>query len=723
MTPRILLTIVALAYLLFVLYGSFVPIRISPLSFSDAILAFRSAPWLDMRTGHRSDWVANVLLFVPLACLWLGVVWPRRPTSRALASIAIFAACVALAVSIEFTQVFFPSRTVSLNDMVAETIGAGMGVAAWWMFGAALTAQIVTGALMLRTTSWLERALGIYLCGLVLWALLPLDLTLSPVEMYTKYKTGNLILTPFLFHQATWGATASGFLPEIARWIPVGLLCRQLRSRATFATQLGTAVGIVAVVEMLQLFVSTRVADVNDVLAAGLGAAIGNRLGAAFSGSHAAETPSELTPVWRAPAVVAGRAPVEGPALVEGRALVSPFLGVVAYLVLLTVTAFWQWAKVNLRDGGWLEWLSVGSGIATVAWCARRGVISWRPRHRVSWLALALGGWVLLCAVVAALVGQWGDSVEYRVRQFGIGLTLYLVTTNTFGHRGHLLLPAAGLTAVLLSFGLTNPAALALNQNVGAFAGIVLPMVGAAVSVTRSLLVQLPFGLAAVTLVWLVAETRNRGAAVALVAMVVVLAAQSRRRVAALAMVALLVAAGGVLFVTTAYGQRFVDVVRRGRDYASVQERLDLWSLGWHHALDHPLFGLGPGNFGRIVGRDAHNNVVAMLAETGFLGAALYSAFFIAAIATLWRIGQSGDDRHAAVARWLAAGIVAWFGVALFLGLETNAIAFVYAGTAVALSARRTQPRAFSIRHQDKGDPVGDRGLGRWTRESQFLRR
>ena len=550
MTPRILLTMVALAYLLFVLYGSFVPLRISPLSFPDAILAFRNAPWLDMRTGHRSDWVANVLLFVPLACLWLGAVWPRRSTFRALASIAVFVACAGLAVSIEFTQVYFPSRTVSLNDMAAETIGAGLGVAAWWMFGGALTAQIVTGALMLRTTSWLERVLGIYLCGLVLWALLPLDLTLSPVEIYTKYKTGNLILTPFLFHQATWGATASGFLPEIARWVPVGLLCRQLRSRATFATQLGTAVGIAAAVELLQLFVSTRVADVNDILAAGLGAAIGNRLGAAFSGSHAAETPSELMPVRQAPAVVEGRAPVEGPALVEGRelvesrALVSPFLGVVAYLVLLTVTAFWPWAKVNLRDGGWLEWLSIGSGIATVAWCARRGVISWRPQHRVSWLALALGGWVLLCAVVAALVGAWGDPVEYRVRQFGIGLTLYLVTTNTFGHRGHLLLPAAGLSAVLLSFGLTNPAALALNQNVGAFAGIVLPLVGAAVSVTRSLLVQLSFGLAAATLVWLVAETRNRGAAVALVAMVVVLAAQSRRRVAALAMVALLVGAG-----------------------------------------------------------------------------------------------------------------------------------------------------------------------------------
>ena len=139
----------------------------------------------------------------------------------------------------------------------------------------------------------------------------------------------------------------------------------------------------------------------------------------------------------------------------------------------------------HLRDDGWLEWLSIASGVATVAWCARRGVLSWRPQHSVTWLALALGGWVLLSAVAAAVVGEWSGAVEYRVRQFAIGLTLYLVTTNTFGHRGHLLLAAAGVSAVLLWFSLTNPAALALNQNVGAFAGIAVPMVGAAAFADR----------------------------------------------------------------------------------------------------------------------------------------------------------------------------------------------------------------------------------------------
>ena len=94
---------------------------------------------------------------------------------------------------------------------------------------------------------------------------------------------------------------------------------------------------------MLQLFVSTRVADVNDVLAAAVGAAIGIGLGAAFSGSEAVQTRTDST-----------SATPGAPALVEGRPLASPFLGVVAYLVLLTVTAFWPWAKVTCATmAGW----------------------------------------------------------------------------------------------------------------------------------------------------------------------------------------------------------------------------------------------------------------------------------------------------------------------------------------------------------------------------------
>ena len=43
-----------------------------------------------------------------------------------------------LAVAVEFTQQFFPPRTVSLNDIVAEFIGSALGAGVWLVFGASI---------------------------------------------------------------------------------------------------------------------------------------------------------------------------------------------------------------------------------------------------------------------------------------------------------------------------------------------------------------------------------------------------------------------------------------------------------------------------------------------------------------------------------------------------------------------------------------------------------
>jgi len=42
---------------------------------------------------------------------------------RHLALISAFAICLTVAVAVEFTQIFFAPRTVSINDLVAETLG------------------------------------------------------------------------------------------------------------------------------------------------------------------------------------------------------------------------------------------------------------------------------------------------------------------------------------------------------------------------------------------------------------------------------------------------------------------------------------------------------------------------------------------------------------------------------------------------------------------------
>jgi len=47
--------------------------------------------------------------------------------------------CAALSAAIEFTQLWFPPRVSSLNDVLAETIGAVIGATTWVIAGQRLT--------------------------------------------------------------------------------------------------------------------------------------------------------------------------------------------------------------------------------------------------------------------------------------------------------------------------------------------------------------------------------------------------------------------------------------------------------------------------------------------------------------------------------------------------------------------------------------------------------
>ena len=130
---RFLLFRVALAYLIFALYGSLVPLEFVPRPLPEAWAKFLNIPQLQLGIGSRADWVANILLFVPLGFFWTGVLWPNRRGAWAVAlSFALWVLCALLSRAVEFVQIFLPQRTVSQNDIIAETTGSLVGIVAWW---------------------------------------------------------------------------------------------------------------------------------------------------------------------------------------------------------------------------------------------------------------------------------------------------------------------------------------------------------------------------------------------------------------------------------------------------------------------------------------------------------------------------------------------------------------------------------------------------------------
>jgi VanZ family protein len=280
-------------YTLFVVYGSLVPLTFRPRPLAEAWAYFLAIPYLNLSIESRADWVSNIVLFVPLSFLWMETIASGRGRLvRAVTSFGVFVSCFCLAIAIEFTQIFFPPRTVSLNDIVAEGMGAIIGVACAVLFGARARGWVAKLDQARGTATLADRALWIYLGLVVLYNVMPLDLTISPAEIYHKWEQGRVVLNPFqslINEPVQW---MFGTITDILVWTPVALLwmlAGRDRPSAAFLLTVGTA----AVVELAQLFVYTRISDVGDIATAALGGALGAIIGSKLNrrdGSTSAST-------------------------------------------------------------------------------------------------------------------------------------------------------------------------------------------------------------------------------------------------------------------------------------------------------------------------------------------------------------------------------------------------------------------------------------------------
>jgi VanZ family protein len=283
----------ALCYLAFPIYGSLIPFRWAPTDVASAMERFGALLSGPLTIVSRADFAANVLLALPLALLWLGAVATllhiRQRAALAIAALVVWLICSALAVLLEFSQIFFSGRQPALSDIVGQSLGAAMGVLAWFA---------VPRAFWQRSTSpraaW-RRAAGLYLVGLVVYGLLPLDLTVSRSEIVAKWTAGKVHLLPF----ATWPAQPLtgliDFALDTAIWAAAAVLIRCAAGRATTASAVAL-VGLAAGLEAAQLLVMSRVVDVTDIVAAAVGVTLAGLIRLPADGVSAQEP--QRRPRW-----------------------------------------------------------------------------------------------------------------------------------------------------------------------------------------------------------------------------------------------------------------------------------------------------------------------------------------------------------------------------------------------------------------------------------------
>jgi VanZ family protein len=337
--------IAAAAFAAFAIYGSLVPLEYRALTFDAALAKFSTIRYLELGIQSRADFVANILLFIPLGVLLAGAcLADRRGRLRqAMTAFVTVPLMSALSVAIEFTQVFFPRRTMSLNDIAAETVGGAIGVGLWMLYGQSITNWIRAFTRERQRPQLVVRLLSAYALMFVIAQLMPFDVTIDVGELAQKFHEGRIVLTPFAYAYPSLLAAVWDLGSDVALWIPIGALAcigwtrPGIRRSPVNAVALG--VFCACLIELAQIFVFSRYAALPDLFTAAAGVSCGvmvSGFSATLASPVAPRSRHRVCPVgallvWIAALVTYHWAPfdfvISGEALREGvaRLWVPPF--------------------------------------------------------------------------------------------------------------------------------------------------------------------------------------------------------------------------------------------------------------------------------------------------------------------------------------------------------------------------------------------------------------
>jgi O-antigen ligase len=194
----------------------------------------------------------------------------------------------------------------------------------------------------------------------------------------------------------------------------------------------------------------------------------------------------------------------------------------------------------------------------------------------------------------------------------------------------------------------------------------------------------------------------------------------------------------GVLLLSTAsdtYWQQ-MGTILSDDDYNHTEEsgRVQIWRRGIGYMLEHPMFGVGPNNFGAAEGmlspfaarqhfgipvrwNAPHNSFVQAGAELGIPGLVFFLAFIASAFTALGRARRPGvavsdrDGSRSDLTHALSASLIGFIVGAFFLSLAYSEMLY----TLVALAAGLHKVTQLRQRHRRSGSVAPHQRSGRST--------
>jgi O-antigen ligase len=362
-----------------------------------------------------------------------------------------------------------------------------------------------------------------------------------------------------------------------------------------------------------------------------------------------------------------------------------------------------------------LEWVALLTVTGSIAWMVRTRHRPTFHLHWLFWLLVVFVAWIALTSCVAAhRDGYFAPAPDENPRTYVQALVLFFLASQCLsGELTSLGMALALGLALIVRTRLLSPRGVWRDEDVGSLIAVVFPLGVLALSGTMPWTARFPRSLGPTlrwvirvagalilgVLLWELLFTENRTGAMGLAAALLVMVILSPKRFYLLG-AALPIAVGAALYLgSSVYWKRFSDLWTGGSEQDSAISRLRLWRAGWRMLLDHPIVGVGPGNFENYLPRyaptlepkPAHSNFVGIAAETGWPGLILYVAFFGGAILVAFQVLRvCGRDWPGPGARLLLATLVAYQVIGLTISRQDMVLAYIFAGWSLAFWLRLT---------------------------------
>lgn len=350
----------------------------------------------------------------------------------------------------------------------------------------------------------------------------------------------------------------------------------------------------------------------------------------------------------------------------------QPLLGVAAYIGLMYTfpvhTPEWIFVQAT-----WLRLIAaLLAASAAMLFAYQHGHALWPFHDLISWLLFAFVTWNILCALVAALfVGGYQPALQFHPSRLLESLLIFSVLVRCKdADRPLFVITGIMVIALIIQIAFTYGIRF---RDAGIASDIVI-----ALPLLYFLFVKAPrwwlrCGVAAIGIggVWILFLLENRGSAIAFLISLLAALLMSRHYIRWLAIGLPMAAIAVVGFLSTRFGDRFRSIGSLAEILES-NERVLVWRAGFEMGIDHPLFGIGPGNFVNWAGEynpnlehhSGHNLWVDIFAESGFFGLLLYTTMLLVVLTSCI---HNTRRLHSDASRWSLVSLVAFLGVGVML--------------------------------------------------------